>query len=155
MIGKTNCQKRNIEGRHSFCLSYPAGWREQLQRSNIGAELQISWCLTNEIPQPTIPVVRTDPRVLVLMPGCSLYTQWLMPVSDWVEDSGCWWRNVWLPVVLGTPVETVWRLTMQIPYQPTIPTSVMLVRFLGLRSWYQVGACAWEEAFLGLWASTP
>jgi hypothetical protein len=35
-------KKDIVRGRHSFCLSYPAGWQEQSQQSNISAELQIS-----------------------------------------------------------------------------------------------------------------
>jgi hypothetical protein len=42
-------QKKDIvRGRHSFCLSYLAGWREQSQWSNISAEPQISRYLTDE-----------------------------------------------------------------------------------------------------------
>jgi hypothetical protein len=41
-------KKDIVRGRHSFCLSYPAGWREQLQRRDISVELQISRYLMDE-----------------------------------------------------------------------------------------------------------
>ncbi len=47
--GVNHVSKKDIvRGRHSFCLSYLAGWRKQLQWSNISAVLQISWYLMDE-----------------------------------------------------------------------------------------------------------
>jgi hypothetical protein len=47
--GVNNASKKDIvKGRHSFCLFYPDGWQEQLQLSDISAELQISRYLTDE-----------------------------------------------------------------------------------------------------------
>ncbi len=49
MMEWTMRQKKDIvSGRHSFCLSYPAEWQEQPQRSNISAVLQISRYLRDE-----------------------------------------------------------------------------------------------------------
>ncbi len=47
--GVNHASKKDIvRGRHSFCLSYPARWQEQLQWSDISAVLQISWYLTDD-----------------------------------------------------------------------------------------------------------